>query len=124
MYDAMHAVACDEVQAVSAALPFKRSCADQATSLNWLSFGPAAVRVSYMLVLVLRRLSTSAAVLDPTYGRELTVISRLVPAIDRLPFERIAPPAALFSASRLVDAANQVRSAAIPSCSYARSCRR
>ncbi|MCA6107079.1 hypothetical protein [Bradyrhizobium cenepequi] len=96
MRDAVHAVARERVPAVSVVLPFTRRGADRPSSFNMVSFTLAAVRVSCLLVFALRRLSTSAAVLDPTHGRELTVISQLVPARDRLPFEQIAPPVALF----------------------------
>lgn len=97
MRDAMHTVAREKVTAVSVVFPFTRRGADRAGSFM-LSFTLAAVRVSCLLVFVLRRHSTSAAVIDPTHGRELTVISQLVPANDRLPFEQIAPPVALFPA--------------------------
>jgi hypothetical protein len=96
MRDAMRTVACASVAVV--VLSFTGRRADRASSFNVHSFALAAARVSYLLVFVLRRLSTSAAGIDPAHGRELAVISRLVPANDRLPFEQIAPPVALFPA--------------------------
>ena len=99
MRDAMPTVARESVAAAFDVWPVTRRAADRASSFNVLSFTLAAVRVSYLLVFVLRRLSTSAAVIDPNHDRELTAISQLVPAKDHLPFEQIAPPAALFPAS-------------------------
>jgi hypothetical protein len=98
MRDAMSTVISEHVAAVSVALPFARRGADRSSPFNIVSFTLTAVRVGYLLVFVLRRLSASAAGIDPNHGRELTVISQLVPANDRLPFEQIAPPVALFPA--------------------------
>jgi hypothetical protein len=98
MRDAMPTVI-EHVAAVSVALPFARRGGDRASPVNIVSFTLTIITASYLLVSMLRRLSTSAAVIDPTHGRELTVISQLVPANDRLPFEQIAPPVVLFPAS-------------------------
>jgi hypothetical protein len=109
MPDAMPTVVRESVAATSVVWPVTRRAAERVGSFNVLSFTLATVRASYLLIFVLRRLSSSAAVIDPNHGRELTVISQLLPANDHLPFEQIAPPRALFPASHgprasLVDA--------------------
>ncbi|WP_156438514.1 hypothetical protein [Bradyrhizobium valentinum] len=86
MYDAMHAVSRRAVPEVS-----KDSSAegdeDYATPKG-LFLRRAAVRISWLLVFVLRNASTSATPLDLMYGGDRMAVSRLVTEDDCLTSEQ------------------------------------
>src|SRR5437773_9311884 len=88
MYDAMHAVSHGAVPEIS-----KSSSAegdDDYARPKRLFLCRAAVRISWLLVFVLRNTSTSTTPLDLTYGGDRMSVSRLVPEDDCLTSEQNA----------------------------------
>lgn len=86
MYDAMHAVCHGPVPESS-----KGSSAEgdeDCATAKGLCLRRAAVRISWLLVFVLRNTSTSATPLDLAYGGDRMAVSRLVTEDDCLAFEQ------------------------------------
>jgi hypothetical protein len=86
MYDPMHAVSNGAVPELSRGSPAGGD--EDYARPKGLFPRRAAVRMGWLLVFVLRNISTSATPLDLTYGGGRTAISRLVTEGDRLPSEQ------------------------------------